>query len=68
MGGIRCAKEIIDNGNAVTQQLGCMNASILLAAINGVEPTYEEAKAFRAAADALCLVASGIEKRVREGG
>lgn len=65
MGGLPCAKQIIDNGNAVTQQMGCLNATILLAAPTGVQPTYEEAEEFKQVADKLAAVCAAIEKRVR---
>jgi hypothetical protein len=65
MGGLPCAKQVIDNGNALHQKLQCMNASILLAAPRGVEPTYAEVEEFRKKADELAIIAAVIEKRVR---
>jgi hypothetical protein len=65
MGGLPCAKQIIDNGNALHQQLQCMNASILLAAPSGVQPTYEEADEFKRLSEPLAKCAAAIEKRVR---
>lgn len=67
MGGLPCNKQIIDNGNALHQQVQCMNATILLAASSGtgVSATYAEADDFKAAADNLAKVAAAIEKRIR---
>jgi hypothetical protein len=44
-----------------------MNASILLAAPNGSQPTYEQLERFEAATKAVATIASEIEKYVREG-
>lgn len=64
MGGLPCAKVIIDNGNATVQVLSCMNASILLANGAGINPTYAEQEAFMAASNALAAVASKIAARL----
>lgn len=65
MGGIPCAKAIIDNMHGLIRVMWCMATTIFLAATKGVEPTYEEQEAFLAASEALAKVASGIEARVR---
>lgn len=65
MGGLQCAKQVIDNGYALRQKMGCMETSILLASQQGIEPTYEEAELYRKKAEELALVCSAIEKRVR---
>jgi hypothetical protein len=67
MAGLACAKEIIDQRNALVQQMDCMNASILLAATEGREPSMQEAEEFRDASNALAAVASRIERKVRKG-
>jgi len=67
VGGIRCAKEIIDAGAAVTHQLACMTASIHLAGESdgsGIRPTYEQQDEFLAAAKALTAVSSSIQQHV----
>lgn len=67
MGGLPCAKTIIDQRNAVVQAMDCMSASILLAAPNGSYPSDQMEDEFVAAAQNLAEVAAKIEKHVREG-
>ena len=67
MGGLPCAKEIIDNGHAVRRSLGCMDTSILLNA-EMTQPTQEQSDEFRAAAENLAKVAAKIERYVSQGG
>ena len=70
MGGLRCAKEIIDQRAALEHQLGCMTASIHLAGESdgsGIRPTYEQRDAFFAAAKELTSVAADIQKHVSGG-
>jgi hypothetical protein len=67
MGGLRCAKEIIDNFAAVENQFNCMRASIHLAGEfdgSGLRPTYEQRDEFIAAADSLVKVMAGIQQYV----
>lgn len=64
-GGLPCSKTIIDQRNALVQQLDCMCASILLAAPSGVYPSKEQEEEFITAANALAEVASKIEESVR---
>jgi hypothetical protein len=67
MGGLPCAKEIIDNGNALQMKLNCTYASILLNAPR-IQPTYEQRDKFFKAADNLARVAAEIEVYVGAGG
>lgn len=67
MGGLSCAKTIIDNGNALTQAMQCMNASIHLNS-SRVQPTYEQRDRFLAATNQVAKIAAEIEEYVREGG
>lgn len=67
MGGLPCAKTIIDQRNAVVQVMDCMSASILLNAPNGTTPTEEMEDEFVKAANALAMVAVKIEHYVRTG-
>jgi len=64
MGGLRCAKEIIDSFAVVEHQFNCMKASIHLAGEfdgSGIRPTYEQQEEFLAAAKKLTAVAAGIQ-------
>lgn len=69
MGGVACAKTIIDQGNAVTQQLGCMNATIQLAASGAPQryPSEELETEFVEAANAFAKVCSKVERYCRTG-
>lgn len=67
MGGLPCAKQIIDNYFALVQAGGCMSTSILLAAVNHGSPTQDQADRFAKAANALAEIMAEIEKSVRDG-
>lgn len=65
MGGLPCAKEILDNYNLLRQRvsttlavlyraLDCMGASIQLGAVLGKTPTDDQEAEFFAATDSLC--------------
>lgn len=62
MGGLPCAKEVIDNRNHLNAATGCMVATILLHPDN--PPTYDERDEWIAAAEKLAQVAAKIEKRI----
>jgi len=63
--GCSVCKEIIDNGYAVTHQIGCMATSILLAAsFDGPQPTPEMAAEFKARSEGLARAAAAIEAYV----
>lgn len=62
-GGLRCAKEVIDQAAAVTHVLECMRNSILLNA-GAIEPTEEQLGQFIKAGNTLAEVAAGIVKYV----
>lgn len=64
MGGLQCAKEIIDQRNALVQQLDCMVASIHLNSTIK-QPNERHEEAFIAASSALAKVAADIEAFVR---
>lgn len=64
MGGLQCAKEVIDQRNALVQQLDCMVASIHLNS-TVKQPTYDYLEQFEKAAGALAKVAADIERYVR---
>ena len=63
MGGLPCAKQVLDNGRAVVRALDCMGNSILLNA-HETQPTEEQLDAFVAAGDALAGVAAKIQAYV----
>lgn len=65
MGGVRCAKEIIDNFNRMTAAVACMATTIQLNQDN--QPTQDEADEFQKAAREVAMVAAKIEKRVGTG-
>ena len=67
MGGLPCAKQIIDNMNALYQQMQCMSASIQLNA-SRVQPTYEQRDRFLKATEHVAKITAEIEAYVREGG
>lgn len=64
MGGIRCAKEIIDNMHGLVRVMYCMSASIFLNAIIGKEPSYESRDRFIAKSDELAKLCDDIVKEV----
>jgi hypothetical protein len=66
MGGLACAKTIIDQRNALVQTLDCMIATIYLN--QDISPTVEQMNEFVDAANGLATVAGKIEFYVREGG
>jgi DNA anti-recombination protein RmuC len=66
MGGLPCAKQVIDNVNALYQQLQCMVASIQLNA-SRIQPTYEMRDELLSLTDKVAKCAAKIEKYVREG-
>ncbi len=67
MGGLPCAKAVIDNGYGVTQALSCMSASILLNASH-TQPTEKQLDEFIARANHLISYAAKIQKHVSDGG
>lgn len=70
LGGLSCAKEIIDNRNGLVQQLACMVASIHLAGENdgsGVRPTEAQRDAFLKASNELAKIAADIQSHVGGG-
>lgn len=67
MGGLPCAKQIIDNRNALVHALDCMCASILLNA-DTTQPTDDQAKLFQETAEPLAKLSAEIEEYVRTGG
>lgn len=64
MGGLPCAKAVIDNRNALVQQLDCMVASIHLNS-TVKQPTDRHLEQFKEAAERLAKVAAEIEEYVR---
>jgi hypothetical protein len=66
MGGLPCAKAVIDNGYGLIQKLSCMNASILLN-FEQTQPTYEQMNEFIARANHLAEYAAGIQEYVSKG-
>lgn len=66
-GGLRCAKEIIDQRNALVRALDCMVASIVLNAAE-TQPTDEHLKLFQEATEPVAKLAASIEDYVRTGG
>lgn len=67
MGGLPCAKTIIDQRAAVIRAMDCMSTTILLAAPNGSYPSEQMEDEFVKAASHLAEVATKIEKAVRSG-
>lgn len=67
MGGLPCAKQIIDQMYALIQSMGCMNASILLYH-EASQPTQEMADEFQAACNNVAKVAAKIQRHVTTGG
>lgn len=66
MGGLPCAKEIIDNRNALVQAMDCMVASILLNA-DSTQPTLKQRDEFVAATAEVAKLAAQIEAYVSSG-
>ena len=67
MGGLPCAKAVIDNGYALTQKLACMSASIMLNAGN-TQPSYEQMDEFIRRANYLAEYAAEIQSYVSGDG
>ena len=65
MGGLACAKEIIDHYNHLVAAGACMVASIQLAATEGREPTYAQLHEFQKLAEPLARCMARIEQSVR---
>lgn len=68
MGGLPCAKTIIDQRAGVVRVMDCMSTTILLSAQNGAYPTEQMEDEFVKAAGHLADVATRIEQAVRTGG
>lgn len=67
MGGVPCAKTIIDQRAGVIRVMDCMATTILLSAPNGSYPTEQMEDEFVAAATKLAEIATRIEQAVRTG-
>lgn len=67
MGGLPCAKTIIDQMYALVQAMGCMSASILLNH-ETTQPTQQMADEFQDACNEVAKVAARIQKHVSAGG
>jgi hypothetical protein len=67
VGGLRCAKELIDQQAALERQLACTKNTILLNSTT-VQPTYEELEQFQGLAESLAKCAAAIEARIRKDG
>jgi hypothetical protein len=68
MGGLSCAKTIIDQRNGLVRAMDCMSTSILLAAPCGSYPSEEMEEKFVKLAGELALLSADIERHVRETG
>lgn len=66
MGGLQCAKQIIDQAKALEQAVGCMSNSILLNH-ETTQPTQAMADEFQAACNEVAALATKIERHVRTG-
>ena len=67
MGGLPCAKQIIDQRNALVQAMDCMGASIQLYA-DQTQPTQDMANDFQQACETVAVAAAKIERYVTTGG
>lgn len=67
MGGLPCAKAVIDNGYALQQKLNCMSASIMLNASH-TQPTEKQMDEFITRSNHLAEYAAEIQKYVSQGG
>jgi hypothetical protein len=65
VGGIRCAKEIIDQFNHLTAAGQCMVASLHLGSTEQREPTYDQLYEFQKLAEPLARCMARIEASVR---
>lgn len=63
MGGLQCAKQILDQTQALQQAMGCMGNSILL--WPDTQPTQEMADEFQEACNGVAVVAAKIQRHVR---
>lgn len=66
MGGLPCAKQIIDQRNALVQIMDCMTASIHLYS-DTTQPTQDMADEFQAACNGVASIAAKIERYVSTG-
>jgi hypothetical protein len=66
MGGVRCAKEIIDSGFAMFRAFFCMVTSIHLNAIRGKEPSYASRDKVLPMMEELTKAFMDIEKEVQQ--
>jgi hypothetical protein len=67
MGGVPCWKDIIDQRNALVQQLDCMAETIRIAGVAGNYPTDDEVAEFVTNANALSKTAQKIQERLGGG-
>lgn len=67
MGGLPCAKEIIDRAAEVAGFIECLNASVSMYA-GTTEPTQQEVDRFSSQAEKLLEVGRAILKRLESGG
>lgn len=63
MGGLPCAKQVLDQRAALNRALDCMSNSILLNA-DATQPTEDQLDAFVAKANDLATLASKIQAHV----
>lgn len=68
MGGLPCAKEIIDNMAALQRQATCTSASILLAADGGWQPTPKQVDRLRKLTEPVAQFLAKLEAEARESG
>lgn len=69
MGGLPCAKEIIDNMAALQRQAECTKASMLLAAsVDGWQPTEKQAERLRKLTEPVAQFLAKLEAEARESG
>lgn len=66
MGGLPCAKQILDQREALQQALGCMANSILLSH-DTTAPTQEMADEFQERCNELAKLAAKIQRHVAQG-
>lgn len=67
MGGLPCAKQILDQIRALEQAMGCMANTIVLYH-DTTQPTQDQADAFQDACNEVALVAGKIQKYVAGSG
>ena len=66
MGGLPCAKQIIDNRNGLVQAMDCMTASILLNH-QTTAPTQEMADEFQEKCNEVAKLSAKIQRYVSVG-